>query len=108
MIRLILAGDYAYPVRIVAFNAIEGWPRDATSDVADAVAQRAVDTEIEVSAALQAFITENSIRAFDIQLSLPLQGAPPKKFPLRNNDLACHKAYDAALLAFNRARGLYP
>ncbi|UPK32138.1 hypothetical protein IVB18_28000 [Bradyrhizobium sp. 186] len=75
VIRLILSGEYTYPVRIVAFNAIEGWSRDATSDVADAVAQRAIDTSDEVSAALQAFIAENSTKAFNVQLSLPLRGA---------------------------------
>ena len=35
----------------------------------------AVDTGDEVSAALQAFIAENSTKAFDLQLSLPLRGA---------------------------------
>jgi hypothetical protein len=60
VIRLILSGEYTYPVRIVAFNPGEGWSRDATSDVADAVAQRAVDTDSELSPALQAFITANS------------------------------------------------
>jgi hypothetical protein len=75
VIRLILSGEYTYPVRVVAFNAIEGWSRDATSDVADAVAQCAIDTGDEVSEALQAFIAENSTKAFDLQLSLPLRGA---------------------------------
>jgi hypothetical protein len=37
--------------------------------VADPVAQRAIDTGVEVSAALQAFIAENSTKAFDLQLS---------------------------------------
>jgi hypothetical protein len=75
VIRLILSGEYTYPARIVAFNAIEDWSRDATSDIADAVAQRAVNTNVEVSAALEAFVTENSTKAFDLQLSLPLRGA---------------------------------
>jgi hypothetical protein len=75
VIRHILSGNYTYPVRIVAFNAIERWSRDATPEIADAVAQRAIDTDAEVSAALQAFIAENSTKAFDLQLSLPLRGA---------------------------------
>jgi hypothetical protein len=77
VIRFILSGQYTYPVRVVAFNAIEGWSRDATSDVADAVVQCAVDADIEVSAALQAFIAANSTKTFDLQLSLPLRAAPP-------------------------------
>jgi hypothetical protein len=75
IIRHILSGQYSYPVRVVALNAIEGWSRDATSEVADAVAQRAADTDAEVSDALQAFISANATRAFDIQLPLPLIGA---------------------------------
>jgi hypothetical protein len=72
VIRLILPAS-TYPVRIVAFNAIEGWSSDATSDIADAVARRAMNTNVEVSAALEAFIAENSTKAFDLQL--PLRGA---------------------------------
>jgi len=75
VVRQILSGEYSYPVRIVAFNAIERWSRDATSEIADAVGQRAIDTDAEISPALQAFIAENSTRAFDLQLSLPLRGA---------------------------------
>src|SRR4051795_12730140 len=71
----LLSGQYAYPVRIVCFNAIEGWSRDATSDVADALAQRAADSDDDLSAALQAFVSANATRRFDVQLALPLQGA---------------------------------
>jgi hypothetical protein len=71
----LLSGQYAYPVRIVCFNAIEGWSRDATSDVADALAQRAVDSDDEVSDGLQGFISANATRRFDVQLTLPLRGA---------------------------------
>lgn len=69
----LLTGQYAYPVRIVCFNAGERWSRDATSDVADALAQRAIDTDADVSAALQDFIAANATRRFDLQLALPLQ-----------------------------------
>ncbi|MET4243747.1 hypothetical protein ABIB07_007012 [Bradyrhizobium sp. RT10b] len=31
----LLSGQYAYPVRIVSFNPVKGWSRDATSHVAD-------------------------------------------------------------------------
>jgi hypothetical protein len=46
-----------------------------TSDVADALAQRAVDNDNEVSPALAGFISVNATRRFDIQLTLPLKGA---------------------------------
>ncbi len=56
ILQNLLSGQYAYPVRIVSFDPVEGWSRDATSDVADALAQRAADTEAEISSALQDFI----------------------------------------------------
>ena len=67
-----LSGNYAFPVRIVGFNAIEGWSRDATAQVADAVAPRAVDTDAEVS---PLGLQTNATHRFDIQLALPLSGA---------------------------------
>lgn len=73
--RDLLSGQYAYPVRIVAFNAIEGWSRDATSEVADELAERTGDHGVEITPALQAFIEENATRPFGIQLALPLRGA---------------------------------
>lgn len=71
----LLTGQYVYPVRIVCFNASEGWSRDVTSDIADALAQRAADSDDDVSAALEGFISANATRRFDKQLTLPLQGA---------------------------------
>ncbi|MET4803986.1 hypothetical protein [Bradyrhizobium sp. LB11.1] len=71
----LLSGQYAYPVRIVCFNASEGWSRDATSDVANALAQRAAGIDYDVPAALQDFIAAKATRRFDVQLALPLQGA---------------------------------
>jgi hypothetical protein len=35
LIRDLVSGDYNNPVRIVAFNAAEGWCRDVTLDIAD-------------------------------------------------------------------------
>ncbi|MGY3367146.1 hypothetical protein ACVWZL_004271 [Bradyrhizobium sp. GM2.4] len=74
IIRDLLSGQYAYPVRIIAFNAIEGWSRDATSEIADELAER-VTGRAEITAALRAFIEANSTRPFGIQLALPLRGA---------------------------------
>ncbi|MHB0784450.1 hypothetical protein [Bradyrhizobium sp. 5.13L] len=72
VLKDILSGQYAYPLRIVCFNAIEGWSRDATSDVADALAERAADTDAEIAPALQGFIEANSTKPFNLQLALPL------------------------------------
>ncbi|MCK1281014.1 hypothetical protein IVB46_37900 [Bradyrhizobium sp. 61] len=56
------------------FNAASRTNRDATSEVADALAQRAADTDAEVSSALQDFIAANATKRFDMQLALPLRG----------------------------------
>jgi len=71
----IISGQYAYPVRIVRFNAVEGWSRDATPDVADALAERVANTDAEIRPALQDFIKANARRRLDVQLALPLRGA---------------------------------
>ncbi|MCK1441544.1 hypothetical protein IVB43_03920 [Bradyrhizobium sp. 48] len=69
ILQNLLSGQYAYPVRIVSFNPVEGWSRDATSDVADALARRAADTDAEISSAPQDFIAANATRRFDMQLA---------------------------------------
>lgn len=68
----LLSGQYTYPLRIVTFNAIEGWSRDATEEVADELAHRVADQALEISPALQAFIEANATRPFAVQLALPL------------------------------------
>ncbi|WP_375308607.1 hypothetical protein WI560_15025 [Bradyrhizobium sp. A11] len=75
VLRDLLSGQYAYPLKIVTFNAIEGWSRDATEDIANALADRAVQDGIDLSPALEAFISANSSRPFGFQLALPLRGA---------------------------------
>ncbi|MCA1381319.1 hypothetical protein [Bradyrhizobium sp. BRP23] len=69
----IISGQYAYPLRIVCFNPVEGWSRDATAEVADALADRAANTDGEITPALQDFINANATRRFDLQLALPLR-----------------------------------
>jgi hypothetical protein len=34
------SGEYSNPVRVVAFNIAEGWSRDVTEDIAQAVIER--------------------------------------------------------------------
>lgn len=74
IIRDLITGQYAYPVRIVAFNAVDGWSRDATSEVADELGERAAGNA-EITPALRAFIEANATRPFAVQLALPLRGA---------------------------------
>jgi hypothetical protein len=39
----LLAGQYNSPVRVIAFNAAEGWARDVSEDIAREVAKRAAE-----------------------------------------------------------------
>ncbi|MET4753633.1 hypothetical protein [Bradyrhizobium sp. RT11b] len=72
IVRDLISGQYTYPVRIVAFNAIEGWSRDATSEVATALAQLAIDEALEITPALDTFIAANASET-RLQLVLPLR-----------------------------------
>jgi len=73
ILRYLMSGQYAYPVRIVSFNPVEGWSRDATSEVADALARRAADTDADISSALQDFIAANATKRFGMQPALRLR-----------------------------------
>ncbi|MCK1343882.1 hypothetical protein [Bradyrhizobium sp. CW11] len=74
VLRDLISGQYAYPVRIVAFNAVEGRSRDATGEVADELGERAA-ANTEITPALRAFIEANATGPFAVQLALPLRGA---------------------------------
>jgi hypothetical protein len=43
LVRNLLDGQYENPVRIVAFNTVEGWSRDVTVDIADELRRRYVE-----------------------------------------------------------------
>jgi hypothetical protein len=58
LISNLLSGEYSKPVRIIAFNSVEGWCRDVTADVADEVRRRVVEQD-RISEALLAFLDAN-------------------------------------------------
>src|SRR5450755_3699260 len=45
IIRNFLSGQYANPLRVMAFNTAEGWSRDVSEDIAGEVLERAVDAD---------------------------------------------------------------
>jgi hypothetical protein len=55
LVRNLLDGQYENPVRIVAFNATEGWSRDVTVDIADELRRRFVEYD-DVPEAVLAFM----------------------------------------------------
>lgn len=58
LIRDLLDGQYANPVRIVAFNTAEGRSRDVTENIAAELRDRCVDRG-EVPQSLQEFLTHH-------------------------------------------------
>lgn len=75
LIQDLLSGQYDNVLRIVAFNPVEGWSRDASEDTADALADRAARESRDLLPALEAFVQAYSSRPFGIQLALPLPEA---------------------------------
>jgi hypothetical protein len=55
LIRDLIEGQYGRPVRIVAFNAAEGWSRDVTVDIADELRRRFAEYD-EVPASVLEFL----------------------------------------------------
>jgi hypothetical protein len=41
IVENILSGVYSHPVRVIAFNTVEGWARDVTEDIAQAILAKA-------------------------------------------------------------------
>jgi hypothetical protein len=51
----LLSGQYEHPLRIVAFNAAEGWARDVTAEIAGEISERICDDD-ERAPALRDFL----------------------------------------------------
>ena len=51
VLNLIASGEFQDPVRVIAFNAAEGWSRDVTGEIAEALLEReASDGDLSQSA----------------------------------------------------------
>ena len=55
LIRHLMEGQYASPIRIVAFNIAAGWSRDVTEEIARELRERCSDQD-DVPRSLQAFL----------------------------------------------------
>jgi hypothetical protein len=51
----LLSGQYEHPLRIVAFNAAEGWARDVTAEIAGEISERICD-DADLSSSLRDFL----------------------------------------------------
>jgi hypothetical protein len=66
----LLSGQYEQVLRVVAFNPVAGWSRDASEDVAKALEHRISAGRREVSEPLRDFIEGHLGRKIGQQLSL--------------------------------------
>ncbi|MFZ1952336.1 MAG: hypothetical protein WCF66_08830 [Pseudolabrys sp.] len=55
IIENILSGQYSHPLRVVAFNTTEGWARDVTEDIANAVLSKVHGEPRSIGIAAQEF-----------------------------------------------------
>jgi len=52
----ILSGQHSHPIRVITFNTAEGWSRDVTEDIANAVLSTAQRERRSISIAAQEFL----------------------------------------------------
>jgi hypothetical protein len=55
-IQNFLSGRYENALRVVAFNAAEGWSRDVSEDIAEELLQRAINAGDDLGEAAQRFV----------------------------------------------------
>jgi hypothetical protein len=56
IVRNLISGEYRDPLRVVAFNTVEGWSRDVSEEIAYDVLDRAYDPDTTLSAGAKKFI----------------------------------------------------
>jgi hypothetical protein len=56
MVRNIISGEYRNPLRVVAFNTVEGWSRDVSEDIANEVLDRTYDADATLGVGTKRFI----------------------------------------------------
>jgi hypothetical protein len=82
MVRNIISGEYRNPLRVVAFNTVEGWSRDVSEDIANEVLDRAYDADTTLSAGAKRFIDRHVT---------PGAKRPPAPSVLREPDQSARK-----------------
>jgi hypothetical protein len=72
VVRALLEGQYAAPARVIAFNTAEGWARDVSEDIADALAQICTKEDEDIPGGLEDFVERHG-SGRPVQLPLPLR-----------------------------------
>ena len=70
VVRNLLYGQYGEPLRVVAVNVEEGWPRDVSEAIAYKVRQIAQEDDVELTDGTLAFIDAHTEAV--LQPTLPL------------------------------------
>ncbi|MGY4623425.1 hypothetical protein [Bradyrhizobium sp. USDA 4486] len=73
LIEDLLAGQYSQVLRIVTFNPVEGWSRDASEDIAGEIERRMAAEGRDISDGLNDFVESQLGRRIGVQLALPLR-----------------------------------
>jgi hypothetical protein len=82
IVRNMISGEYEDPLRVVAFNTVEGWSRDVSQEIAYDVLDRAYDADTTLSAGAKRFI--------DLHVT-PSAKRPPAPSVLREQVLSTRK-----------------
>jgi hypothetical protein len=56
IVHNMISGEYRNPLRVVAFNTVEGWSRDVSEEIAYDVLDRAYDADTTLSGGAKRFI----------------------------------------------------
>ena len=82
IVRNMISGEYGDPLRVVAFNIVEGWSRDVSEEIAYDVLDRAYDPDTTLSAGAKRFIDRHVT---------PGAKRPPAPSVLRQPDQSARK-----------------
>jgi hypothetical protein len=63
IVHNMISGEYRNPLRVIAFNTVEGWSRDVSEEIAYDVLDRAYDPDATLSVGAKRFIDRHVTRA---------------------------------------------
>lgn len=72
LIQDLLEGQYNRPVRVISFNTAEGWARDVSEEIADAVLAACSRADRDIPSSLEEFVSQHRTPTAE-QLPLPLR-----------------------------------
>jgi hypothetical protein len=67
-IELMLSGEFSNPVRVVAFNTAEGWSRDMSVPIAQAMLLRAIKTADPIPRHILSFVETHTKQSVPAEL----------------------------------------